>query len=68
VHGPLPDAGYGTALYLVNIVGMAPLFGITQGERRAGPRKAAERSGLHVLQTVVTAVLVDRLATRPKGA
>ena len=66
--GPLLGAAYGTALYLVNIASIAPLLGITQGERRAGPRKAAERWAVHVLQTVVTAVLADRLAARPKGA
>jgi len=68
VPGPLLGAAYGTALYLVNIAGIAPLLGITQGERRAGPRKAAERWGVHVLQTVVTAVLADRLSDRPKEA
>jgi len=64
----LLGAGYGTALYLVNIAGIAPLLGITEGERRAGARKAAERWGLHVLQTIVTALVTDRLASRSKGA
>jgi len=68
VPAPLLGAGYGTLLYLVNIAGIAPLLGITEGERRAGLRKATERWGLHLLQTIVTAVLADRLASRPKGA
>jgi len=68
VPGPLLGAGYGTLLYLVNIAGIAPLLGITEGERQAGLRKATERWGLHLLQTIVTAVLADRLTSRPKGA
>lgn len=53
---------YGTALYAVNIGGIAPVLGITEGEIEAGPRKAAERWGVHVLQGVVSAVLAERLA------
>jgi len=52
---------YGTALYSTNIVGIAPVLGITQGEVRAGPRKAAERWAVHVLQAVVTALVAERL-------
>lgn len=70
VRQRLPDvpawalgAGYGTVLYAVNIAGIAPVLSITEGERAAGPRKAAERWGLHVLQSVVTAVIAERLAT-----
>ena len=54
---------YGTALYAVNIAGIAPVLGITEGEIAAGPRKAGERWAIHVLQAVVTAVLADRLTT-----
>jgi hypothetical protein len=54
---------YGTALYAVNIAGIAPVLGITEGEVEAGPRKAAERWAIHVLQAVVTAVVADRLST-----
>jgi hypothetical protein len=54
---------YGTALYAVNIGGIAPVLGITEGEVRAGPRKAAERWGIHVLQAVVTAVVAERLVS-----
>jgi len=64
----LLGAGYGTVLYLVNIAGIAPLLGITEGERRAGPRKAAERWGVHVLQAVVTAIMADRLSRERRGA
>lgn len=55
----LLGAAYGTALYAVNIAGIAPLLGITEGERRAGPAKASERLGLHLLQTVLTAVAAE---------
>lgn len=55
-------AAYGTALYVVNIAGIAPLLGITEGEVAAGPRKASERWAVHVLQTVVTALVAERLA------
>jgi len=54
---------YGTALYAVNIGGIAPVLGITEGEIEAGPRKAGERWAIHVLQAVVTAVLAERLAS-----
>jgi hypothetical protein len=56
---------YGTALYAVNIGGIAPVLGITEGEVRAGPRKAAERWIVHVLQAVASAVIAERLTTKP---
>ncbi len=55
---------YGTALYAVNIAGIAPVLGITEGEIQAGPRKATERWAIHVLQTVITAVVAERLTSR----
>ena len=54
---------YGSALYAVNIGGIAPVLGITEGEVRAGPRKAAERWAIHVLQAVVSAVVAERLTS-----
>lgn len=59
---PLLAAGYGTALYAINIGAIAPALGITEGEIEAGPRKAAERWTVHVVQTVVIALIADRLA------
>lgn len=56
---------YGTALYAVNIGGIAPVLGITEGEIQAGPRKAAERWAIHVLQAVVSVVLAERLRKQP---
>lgn len=56
---------YGTALYAINIGGIAPVLGITEGEVKAGPRKAAERWAIHVLQAVVSTVVAERLATQP---
>lgn len=62
---------YGTALYAVNIAGIAPILGITEGEVEAGRRKAVERWAIHVLQSVVTALAIERLAqddlTAPSG-
>jgi hypothetical protein len=58
---------YGTALYAVNIGAIAPLLGITEGEIKAGPRKAGERWAIHVLQAVVSAVLAERLAEEGVG-
>lgn len=55
---------YGTGLYLVNIGLIAPRLGITEGEREAGFRLAGERLGVHLLQTVLTALLADRLSGR----
>ncbi|PZQ58708.1 MAG: hypothetical protein DI544_13520 [Sphingomonas taxi] len=57
-------AAYGTMLYAVNIGGIAPLLGITEGEFEAGTRKATERWAVHVIQTVVTALVAERLAGR----
>ncbi|WP_249403702.1 hypothetical protein [Sphingomonas sp. CFBP 13720] len=54
---------YGTALYAVNIAGIAPVLGITEGEIEAGPRKATERWAIHVLQTVITAVVAERFTS-----
>jgi hypothetical protein len=56
---------YGTGLYAVNIGAIAPVLGITEGEVKAGPRKAGERWGIHILQAVVSAVIADRLTTEP---
>lgn len=54
---------YGTALYAVNIGAIAPVLGITEGEIAAGPRKAAERWAIHVLQAVASAVIAERLTS-----
>lgn len=56
---------YGTALYAVNIGCIAPMLGITEGEAKAGPRKAGERWNVHLLQSIATAVLAERLTSRP---
>lgn len=55
-------AAYGTVLYAVNIGGIAPLRGITEGEVEAEPRKAGERWAVHVIQAVVTALVAERLS------
>jgi hypothetical protein len=57
---------YGSALYVVNIAGIAPILGITEGEIEAGPRKAGERWAIHVLQAVVTALVAERLSSDAK--
>jgi hypothetical protein len=58
---------YGTALYVVNIAGIAPVLGITQGEVEAGPRKAGERWAIHIIQAVVTALIADQLTTEAEA-
>jgi hypothetical protein len=60
----LLGGAWGAALYAVNSAGVAPVLGITDGERAAGPRKAAERLGLHLLQSVATATIAERVAVR----
>ena len=55
---------YGTALYAVNIAGIAPILGITEGEVQAGPRKPGERWAIHVLQAVVTVLIAERLTSQ----
>ncbi|SUJ28951.1 Uncharacterised protein [Sphingomonas paucimobilis] len=56
----------------MNIAGIAPILGITEGEVEAGRRKAAERWAIHALQSVVTAWAIERLAqddlAAPSGA
>lgn len=54
-------AGYGTAIYAVNIAGIAPILGITQGEHVAGLRKATERWLVHIIQTIATALIAEQL-------
>lgn len=63
---PEPDpwllgALYGGGLYAINIAGIAPLIGLTEGEHRAGPSLRAERLGIHVLYGVGTALVADAL-------
>ncbi len=36
---------------------------LAEGEAEAGPRKASERWAVHVLQSVVTALVAERLAS-----
>ena len=53
---------YGAGLYVINIAGIAPLIGLTEGERNAPAPVRAERFGLHVLYGVLTALVADELA------
>lgn len=55
---------YGAGLYAVNIAGIAPLLGMTQGERNAPMDVRAQRLGMHVLYGVVTALVADGLSGR----
>jgi hypothetical protein len=57
---------YGAGLYVVNIAGVAPLLGITQGEQNAPASLRAERLGLHLLYGVVTALVADDLGARER--
>lgn len=43
IPSPVLGALYGAGLYAVNIVGIAPLIGLTQGERNVPAVRRAER-------------------------
>jgi hypothetical protein len=55
VLGPL----YGSALYAVNIVGIAPLIGLTRGERQEPVGIRLQRLGIHVLFGIALAVFAE---------
>ena len=61
---PVLGALYGAGLYAVNIVGIAPLLGITEGERNAPAPLRAERLGLHLLYGMLAALIAERLNKR----
>ncbi|MGH7915820.1 MAG: hypothetical protein ACREQE_00005 [Candidatus Binataceae bacterium] len=52
---------FGSGLYALNFGGIAPLAGLTHGERDHVPQISLRRLGMHVLYGVVTAVVTDRL-------
>ena len=58
----LLGAIYGSGLYVNNIVGMAPLIQLTEGEQNVPAPVRAERFGLHLLYGIVTGIVTDRLA------
>jgi hypothetical protein len=60
--GLVLGGAYGAALYAVNIAGVAPVLGMTQGEAKAPVPVRLERLGLHLLYGAVTALAVDGLA------
>ena len=55
---------YGAGLYVVNIVGIAPLLGMTEGEGKAPMSVRAERLGLHILYGTLTALFAKGLSKR----
>ena len=57
-------AGYGAALYAVNIAGVSPVVGITEGERAAPMGQSAQRLGVHVVWGVTAALVADALERR----
>ncbi|HJU19004.1 MAG TPA: hypothetical protein VJ770_21320 [Stellaceae bacterium] len=61
---------YGAGLYAINIVGIAPLIGLTRGEGREPPGVVAQRFAMHVLFGVATAMATERLIGNrpPEGA
>ncbi len=61
----LLGALYGGGLYVVNIAGIAPVLGITEGEQNVSGRVRGERLGLHILYGFVTAVVAEALSRRP---
>jgi hypothetical protein len=52
----------------VNIVGIAPLLGMTDGERNAPGVLRAELLGLHLLYGLLAASIAERISERPKPA
>lgn len=60
----MPGGLYGADLYAVNIVSIAPLIGMTEGERNAPEPLRAERLGLHLLYGMLTALVAERLNKR----
>ena len=65
-HVPTPVLGamYGAGLYVVNIIGIAPLLGMTEGEGKAPMSVRAERLGLHILYGTLTALFADGFGKR----
>ena len=61
----LLGALYGGGLYAVNIAGIAPVLGITEGEQNVSGRVRSERLGLHIMFGLVTAVVAETLSRRP---
>jgi hypothetical protein len=55
---------FGAGLYATNIVGVAPLIGLTRGEDREPYGVVVQRFGMHVFFGVVTAVATEALITR----
>jgi len=52
-------AAYGAALYVINIAGIAPLLGMTEGEYNASSAVRKERLGLHLLYGALTGLVAD---------
>ena len=59
-------AAYGAALYAINIAGIAPVLGMTEGEYNASKAVRKERLGLHLLYGALTGFVAD-LVSDPKG-
>jgi hypothetical protein len=55
---------YGSALYLLNIVGIAPLLGITSGEWNEPAPVVAQRLGMHLLFGVTLTYVMKALTTK----
>ena len=64
VPPPLLGALYGAALYGMNIIGIAPLLGMTAGEGKAPMPVRIERLGLHILYGTLTALVAEGLGKR----
>lgn len=60
--GPL----LGLASYAVDLAGVGPALGITQGPWREKPTTVARRMMMHVIFGTVTAPVADQLRTRPQ--
>lgn len=52
-------AAYGAALYAINIAGLAPVLGMTEGEHNAPNAVRMERLGVHLLYGALTGLVAD---------
>jgi hypothetical protein len=58
---------YGASLYAINIVGIAPLIGLTRGEGREPTGVVAQRLAMHVLFGIATAAATEVLLRHGRG-
>jgi hypothetical protein len=58
-------AAFGAALYVINIAGIAPVLGMTEGEHNAPNAVRIERLAVHILYGAITGLVAD-LVSNPR--